>query len=109
MSERDSQLKPLAELAKQLPAVRGSKPPNRTTLYRWATKGLKSGSGQYVLLPTQFVGGTRCATIDDLGRFFEAKKDAEWTPPPMTRTQAEIAAMHRRAEAANNWLDKRGF
>ncbi len=42
-------LMPLMKLAKQLPCVRGEKPPHYTTLYRWATRGLQSRSGRMLL------------------------------------------------------------
>jgi hypothetical protein len=104
------ELLPLSELAKRLPCVRGRKPPHRATLYKWATQGLQHRSGDRVRLATQFVGGTRCASMADVERFFEAKKDAEWQPPKTaTWTKAELEAMRRRGQAACERLKHRGF
>jgi hypothetical protein len=39
------------------------------TLYRWASKGLKSKSGRRVWLETAWVGGTRVTSVEALERF----------------------------------------
>jgi|GEM_PF-7123928 hypothetical protein len=96
----ETDLLPLAALAKLLPIVRGSKPPNRSTLYRWATVGLKSRSGERIRLETQFVGGTLCATLDDVRRFCDSLDDVEWQPPAVYRNRREEERMRREADAA---------
>lgn len=104
MSMEDTQpapdeLLPLSELAKWLPVVRGRKPPNRTTLYRWATVGLKSRSGVSVRLETQFVGGTLCASLDAVNRFSDSRDDVEWKPK-IYRNKREEERMRREADRA---------
>jgi len=94
-----NELLPLAALAKLLPRVRGRKPPNRSTLYRWATKGLKSRSGRRVRLETRFVGGTLCATLDDVNRLGDSLDDVEWQPT-VYRNKREEERMRREADAA---------
>jgi hypothetical protein len=88
----------LSELAKRLPCVRGSKPPNRSTLYRWATVGLKSRSGQRIRLQTQFVGGTLCAGMDDVSRLCDSLDDVEPPAPPVYRNKREEERMRREAD-----------
>src|SRR2546425_1002788 len=92
-------LLPLSQLAKLLPAVRNSKPPNRATLYRWATKGLKSRSGHCARLETQFVGGTICATLADIEQFNEALDDVDYAPT-IYRNSREEKAMQERSKGA---------
>ena len=74
------QLLPLSQLAKQLPCVRGDMPPNRSTLYRWATTGLKSRSGRRIRLEDRFVGGTLCASLGDVKRLSDRKDDIDYIP-----------------------------
>lgn len=93
------ELLPLAELATRLPAVRGRQPPNRSTLYRWATKGLKSRAGRCVRMETKFVGGTICASLDDANRFFDTLDDREFRPTQY-RNGREAERMSREADKA---------
>jgi len=104
----EAELLPLAELAKRLPVVRGSKPPSRATLYRWATVGLKSRNGGRRKLKTQFVGGTICASLADVREFFAGKcaGEAERRSP---YTRAELADMKRRAAKATARMKELGY
>jgi hypothetical protein len=104
----DDQLLPLSQLAKLLPVVRGNKPPNRSTLYRWATTGLKSRSGQRIRLEAQFIGGTLCASLEDVRRLCDQKDDIDFTPSEY-RSQREEQEMRQRAEAARSRLRAVGF
>jgi len=70
----------LSQAAKKLPRVRGNKPPHPMTVYRWATSGLRSQSGERVVLETEFVGGTRVTSMEALTRFFARKNDREYRP-----------------------------
>lgn len=94
-----TQLLPLTELAAHLPCVRGKKRPHYTTLYRWATQGLKSRSGLNIRLETKFVGGTICASLDDVNRFFDSLDDVEWQPK-LYRNTREEERMRREADDA---------
>ena len=64
-------LRPLAEAARRLPALRGGRPVNPTTLWRWATRGVRSRGGLTVKLETLKVGGTCCTSDEALARFFQ--------------------------------------
>jgi hypothetical protein len=99
VSEQDDTPLPLSELAKRLPAVRGTKPPHRATLYKWATKGLKSRSGQCVRLETQFVGGTLCASLADIERFGDNLNDVDYQPT-VYRNRREEKRMRLEADRA---------
>lgn len=104
------ELEPLAKLAANLPAVRGRRPPNRSTLYRWATVGLRSRAGEMVRLRTQFVGGTRCSTLADLERFFAARDDvAPRRAIERALTAREQADWDRRGEVARVRLAEYGL
>jgi hypothetical protein len=106
----DAKLLPLAELATRLPAVRSGRPVHRATLYKWATVGLLNRAGYRVRLPTQFIGGRRCASMDDLRRFFDTKKDADFVPEKrLSMTQNEKTAIRRRGQDALDWFKRRGF
>lgn len=93
------ELKPLAEIATLLPAVRGRKSPHRSTLYRWATSGLKSRSGERIRLESEFVGGTICSTLEAVRRLGKRKCDLDWQPIS-TVSEREKKEMESRAEAA---------
>lgn len=109
MSE-DATPRPLSQLALLLPAVRGTKSPSRCTLYRWATVGLRDAIGHRRTLPTQFIGGTRCASLADVRQFFDSKKEIVRSKTnSASYTKAELAEMRRRGQAANDWLVKRGY
>lgn len=56
-------LLPLTEAAKHLPRRNGKKV-HHSTLYRWATKGVRGR-----VLATIMVGGIRYTSIEALGRF----------------------------------------
>lgn len=104
----DAEPLPLTELAKRLPAVRGSKPPSRATVYRWATVGLKSQGSRRVKLKTQFVGGTICASLADVREFFDAKSAGQ-AERCSSYTRAERADMKRRAAKATARMKELGY
>jgi hypothetical protein len=62
---------PLGRPPEYLPERRGGKRPHRTTLYRWATAGVRANDGAVVQLETIRVGGTLCTSAEALQRFFE--------------------------------------
>ena len=89
----------LAKAAKTLPRVRASKPPHPMTLYRWATTGLKSKSGQRIVLETEFVGGTRVTSREALERFFARKNDCDYQPLTFDQERQQ-KSLEREAEQA---------
>ena len=104
----ENELLSLAKLAKLLPATRGDKPPSRNTLYRWATAGLVSRSGQPIRLRTEFIGGVLCSTLADVRRLGEAKADTVWQPPEESGRDRELAAIRKRGEEAMRKLRRDG-
>lgn len=90
---------PLAKAARQLPAVRGSKPPNPSTIYRWLTAGVKSVRGETVKLETCFVGKTRCTSLAALKRFFDRINDSEVRPLPESADREKEALEMQALEA----------
>jgi hypothetical protein len=58
---------PLTVMARRLPCLRNSRPVHASTLWRWATKGLRG-----VRLETARVGGVRVTSAEALRRFFAA-------------------------------------
>jgi hypothetical protein len=65
-------LRSFAETARRLPALRGGKPVNPATVWRWTTRGVRSRNGVLVRLEAIRVGGTCCTSDEALHRFFRA-------------------------------------
>jgi hypothetical protein len=71
-------LRPLADAARQLPPLRGGKPVWPSTVWRWATRGIRDRNGAVVRLEIIKLGGTCCTSEQALTRFFRAlTEDAE--------------------------------
>lgn len=70
----NEQLVPLAQATRWVPSRRGDAPTHASTLFRWATEGLRG-----VRLETLQVGGSRCTSREALHRFF--KRLTEMTAP----------------------------
>lgn len=62
---------PLGQAAKRVPRLRVGRNVHPSTLWRWATAGVKG-----VKLETVKVGATTCTSIEALGRFFAAVNGA---------------------------------
>lgn len=58
-------LVPLSAAARLLPRRRSGRPTHTSTLFRWASEGLRG-----VKLEVVQVGGTRCTSREALARFF---------------------------------------
>jgi hypothetical protein len=65
-------LRSFAEAARRLPALRGGKPVNPTTIWRWTTRGVRGPGGVPVRLEAIKVGGTTCTSDEALARFYRA-------------------------------------
>jgi hypothetical protein len=79
---------PFAEAARRLPRLRGDRPVNPATLWRWATSGLRG-----IRLETCRVGGTRCTSLEALARFFAALEGRKVPPAPVPtpgKVEAEL-------------------
>jgi hypothetical protein len=63
-------LRPFAEAARRLPALRGGRPVHPATVWRWATRGVRGRDGAVIQLESIKVGGTCCTSDEALGRFF---------------------------------------
>ena len=60
------QLQSLAEAARNLPRRRAGKRPHPSTLFRWASHGLRG-----IKLEVVKIGGTTCTSRESLQRFFQ--------------------------------------
>ena len=65
-------LRSFAEAAQRLPSLRGGKPVNPSTVWRWTTRGIRARDGMLVRLEAIKVGGTCCTSDEALLRFFRA-------------------------------------
>jgi Protein of unknown function (DUF1580) len=65
-------LRPFAEAARRLPALRGGKPVHPATVWRWATRGVRGRDGAAIRLESIKVGGMCCTSDEALVRFFYA-------------------------------------
>jgi hypothetical protein len=65
-------LRSFAEAASRLPALRGGKSVNPSTVWRWTRRGVRARDGMLVRLESLKVGGTCCTTDEALFRFFHA-------------------------------------
>ena len=81
-------LRSFAEAARRLPALRGSKPVNPTTLWRWTTRGVRGPGGAPVRLEAIKVGGTTCTSDEALARFFRALSAGVAAPQPQPTIEA---------------------
>ena len=68
-------LRSFAEAASRLPALRGGKAVNPSTLWRWTKRGVRARNGVRVRLEAIKVGGTCCTSDEALLRFFRALSD----------------------------------
>jgi hypothetical protein len=74
-------LRSFAEAAKRLPTLRGSKPVNTSTVWRWTKRGVRARNGVPVRLEAIKVGGTCCTSDQALLRFFRALSADDVQPP----------------------------
>lgn len=89
----------LTDAAKLLPRRRRGKKPHSSTLYRWATVGLRG-----VTLETLRVGGTLCTSREALQRFFVALGAQHGKSVPLPTVTS--VKSHRRVEME---LDRAGL
>jgi hypothetical protein len=65
-------LRSFSEAARRLPPLRKGRPVHPATLWRWATRGVRTRDGISVRLETLKLGGTCCTSDEALARFFRA-------------------------------------
>jgi hypothetical protein len=90
------QLLSLSQAAKRLPHLRKDRPIAPSTLWRWASAGLRG-----VKLETVKVGGATCTSVEALSRFLAALNNQ---PPPIP-TKCRVD----HDEAVERELTKRGM
>ena len=76
------QVIPLSDAPDHIPRRRRGRKKAVSTVYRWATKGVKG-----VILETLQVGGTRCTSLGALQRFFN-RLSSEGGPKTSSTTSA---------------------
>lgn len=81
--------------AKMLPRRRRGKKTHVSTLYRWASRGIRN-----IRLETIQIGGTRCTSVEAIQRFFNAISNS---PPPVRQNDK------KRIAEAEHELKKDGF
>jgi hypothetical protein len=86
----DPEVRPLAQMARSLGRLRDERPVSPSTLWRWASRGLRG-----VRLEIVRIGGTACTTPDAIRRFLvevEARRTQtipeQPTAPHPTRASA---------------------
>jgi hypothetical protein len=85
------QLRSFAEIASRLPALRGGKAVNPSTVWRWTTRGVRARNGVLIRLESIKVGGTCCTSDEALLRFFHALSvdDAQHLAPAPIHLQSD--------------------
>jgi hypothetical protein len=96
----------LAEAAKRLPKARNGKKAHVTTIYRWATAGLRSHDDAVFRLETVKVGGTTCTSLGAMQRFFE--RLSRPTPEPLS-SNADTASTAARYQTRKAELRRAGI
>lgn len=88
---------PLSKAAREKVLKHHGRPPHISTLYRWATRGIRG-----VRLETLLIGGARCTTRQAIYRFIERTNEVEGKP---------VAAASRRhsLDAAEDELNRAGM
>jgi hypothetical protein len=83
-----------------IPSRRQGKKLNKTTVFRWASKGTRGRR-----LETVWVGAERCTSMEALKKFFAAGTE-DVVSPPQTEVQSDVAAKRLTIEKE---LDKLGL
>ena len=68
-------LRSFIEAARRLPSLRKGRPVSPATIWRWATRGVRTRGGVTVRLEILKLGGTCCTSDEALARFFRALSD----------------------------------
>ncbi len=94
-----------SELAKRLPGYRGNGHVNASTIFRWATKGVRTSTGNVIKLEAIRLGSSWKSSFEAVARFTE-RLTAEELPPTVqpvslspTPKQRELAALRASREA----------
>jgi hypothetical protein len=88
-----------AEATSYVPRRRRGRKASVTTLYRWATTGVRG-----ILLETIQIGGSRCTSVAALQRFFDRLTQAR---PVVDVPERNSQAVGHRAHAADRELNRR--
>ena len=79
---------------------RGSRPLSRSVLERWWTHGVRSTSGDRVVLESCRLGGLRFTTAEAIERFFARLNGADATKPTGTDLRRQHNAAERELDVA---------
>lgn len=83
-----------SDVPKRLPKRNGKKV-HYSTVYRWATKGVRGR-----ILETVRVGGVRYTSVEALERFLSAPTPADPAEPNVAPLDAELVAIQRHLDEA---------
>ena len=97
----------LSAAPRRAPRLRGGRPINTATFYRWASRGCRG-----VRLETIQIGGTKCTSQEALQRFFDRlsnpERDASCKEGDSARSPSD-PRRRREAEAIERELDRLGM
>jgi hypothetical protein len=83
----------MSQAARRLPRLRADRPVSPSTLWRWATNGLRGTRLEIIR-----VGGTTCTSVEALGRFFTALNGDRPRETPAGRERHDAAVERQLAE-----------
>lgn len=89
----------LTAVAKRFPGRNPGRPLNKTSVFRWATKGCRAADGSVAVLESVRIGSRLLTTWSAVNRFFD-RLNATPPPPKKTRTPSERNAAFKRADRA---------
>ncbi|NLS92124.1 MAG: DUF1580 domain-containing protein [Planctomycetaceae bacterium] len=93
-----------AQAARRLPSVREGGSTSQYTVARWALKGLRSDSGEHVLLEKIRIGGRNFTSMEALNRFFDKLNDG----PAASKSKKQKSA-EEKVDEAKEILRRRGL
>jgi hypothetical protein len=90
ISPMTEELLPFVAAARRLPSLRAGRPVAPSTLWRWASVGVRG-----VRLETVCVGGVRCTSVEALQRFIRELSGLPQVERPSRGEAAHQAAVER--------------
>lgn len=93
----------LSEAADSLPRRRAGRKCNKSTIYRWTSRGCRG-----VVLESVQIGATRCTSVEALRRFY-ARLTTAGRDGTANVLDAETPSSHVRNNAVDKELDRLGL
>ena len=99
----------MADAAQLVPQFRPGRPTHASTLWRWASKGVRLHDGTVIRLETCRCGGRQMTSRAALGRFIAAQTPPSESNPGPVPAPATPAKRKRTAEHVERELDRIGI